>query len=174
MTPPSHYRGPWQATVALAPLTLPADLKRVLTEVAGRAPYAWPHVTLVQLPERAQLARVRAELGAAFAGRSALLLETDGAGAFAEQGVVYLRLRKTPALLALQRRAAAVVGDVAAEIYSEGRWLPHVSIFYDLPEPEKLAARLARERLTTVLSAESVVLRDWLGPDTVYPLVRPR
>ena len=168
---PSHYRGPWQATVALAPLQLPVELERVLEKAAGRAPYPWPHVTLVQLPDRAQLDRVRSGL-AAVSGQKAFSLEVEGVGAFAEQGVVYLRLRTTPDLLDLQVRAAAVVGDAAADIYTGGRWLPHISVFYDVADPEALAARLKTVRLEATLPAEGVVLRDWLGPDTVYPLAR--
>ena len=167
---PSHYRGPWQATVALAPLRLPVEVERVLREAAGRAPYPWPHVTLVQLPDRAQLDRVRSGL-AAVSGQKAFSLEVEGVGAFAEQGVVYLRLRKTPDLLDLQVRAAAVVGDAAA-IYTGGRWLPHISVFYDVADPEEVAARLKTVRLEATLPAEGLVLRDWLGPDTVYPLAR--
>lgn len=166
----SHYHGPWQATVALAPLTLPAEVERVLSEAADRAPYGWPHVTLVQLPDKTRLAAVRAELADALAGWQALTLEVDGVRAFEGQQVVSLQLRKTPELLALQERATAVVGSSAAEIYTDGHWLPHISVFYEVENPEKLAAWLSKEKLEFTLPATSVVLRDWLGPDTVYPL----
>ena len=166
----SHYRGPWQATLALAPLALPKDLERTLTRAAGRTPYDWPHVTLVQLPDETRLERVRTDLAAALKGREAVTLEIAGVRAFAGQSVVYLQLQKTPGLLALQRQAARVVGDAAADIYTKGRWLPHISIFYEVAEPEKLAARFETASLEFTLSADSVVLRDWRGPDTVYPL----
>ena len=171
----SAYTGPWQGTVALAPLELPLDvtahLEKTFAEI-GKTPFDWPHLTLVQFSDPNLLRPVAQGLACLAQTQAPLQLQINGAdeleGTTSHRKVVVLEVRKTPDLVHLQRYVAALAGPEVRDVYLSEAWRPHLSVLYAEESYPALVKRL--QTLTFCLEASYLSLRDWTGPEQLFAL----